>query len=66
MTIHFANTDACVNMDGTDVHIRKGQRFDDSDAATRAIVKRWPDYFEAPNVEQATAAPGEKRATRRG
>ena len=43
-------------VDGTTVVVLAGARF----ASTSAIVKAYPEMFEAP-VEQATAAPGEKR-----
>lgn len=65
MTIYYATTSAAVNVDGVDVHIRKGDRFDDSDPQTRTLVGRWPDFFEVPNVEQATAGPGERRNAKR-
>ena len=65
MTIRYGVVDACVNVDGVDVFIRKGERFDDSEPQARALVERWPDYFEVPNVEQATAGPGERRNVKR-
>jgi hypothetical protein len=54
-------------LNGSVVEVRKG----DLAASTSAVVRQWPDKFEpleirftAPadaRVEQATAAPGEKR-----
>jgi len=51
------------NIDGADVIFRAGETID----ATHKAVKKWPDFFGEPKatqhtVEQATAAPGEKRS----
>jgi len=49
------------NIDGADILFRAGDSID----ATHEAVKKWPDLFAPPTltheVEQATAAPGEKR-----
>jgi len=52
------------SLDGEDVEIAKGTVVDAQDPA----LKKWPDSFgplvtrrNQPEVEQATAAPGEKR-----
>lgn len=52
------------NLDGADVIFRAG----DSIAATHPAVRKWPQMFgertvvhEVGAIEQATAAPGEKR-----
>lgn len=52
------------SMAGEDVEVRKGELFYDTDP----IVRKWPEHFGPPKVrgteapiEQATAAPGEKR-----
>jgi hypothetical protein len=49
--------------DNGDGIVHAGQRF----ASTHPAVKAYPDSFqpEGSDVEQATAAPGEKRARRR-
>ncbi len=51
-------------LDGKDIYIEKGDLVE----ADHPIVKKWPELFEAPllrfpvrGIEQATAAPGEKR-----
>lgn len=50
------------NVDGADVAFRAGDTID----ANHKAVKKWPQFFGEPKatvhqVEQATAAPGEKR-----
>ena len=49
------------NLGGGDLHFRAGDLF----AADHQAVKKWPHLFgpSQPVVEQATAAPGEKRAS---
>jgi hypothetical protein len=51
-----------VTKQGRSVKVVKGQAFEDSHPA----VKKWPQMFGKPEsthpVEQATAAPGERRA----
>lgn len=68
--IVYAVEDAAVGMpDGSIVSIRRGQPY----PADAPVVRRTPGFFstdptgvvESP-VEQATAAPGERRSTRRG
>ena len=57
-------TFAYADPDGdTDGFVHAGQRF----ASTHEAVKRYPHAFEpeGSDVEQATAAPGEKRTRRR-
>jgi hypothetical protein len=41
------------------------KEYDDSDPTAAALIKRFPQFFRADNVEQATAGPGEKRSTTR-
>lgn len=49
------------NVDGADVVFKAGETID----ARHKAVKKWPAFFGPPkatvHVEQATAAPGEKR-----
>jgi hypothetical protein len=46
-----------------EVHVHAGDRF----TSTHPVVKRYSEWFvvEGHDIEQATAAPGEKRTTRR-
>jgi hypothetical protein len=44
-------------VDGATVVVLQGARF----PTVSAVVKRYPEMFEEP-IEQATAAPGEKRS----
>ena len=53
MSAYFESIDSFVTLDPA-----KAWRADD------AVVRERPDLFESP-VEQASAAPGEKRSTRR-
>lgn len=68
----YANTDCVVRYGGGRVHLRKGEAW----LASDPFVKARPEFFaKAPTVvkqssakglvEQATAAPGERRATKR-
>lgn len=51
----------CVTLDGV-VHVLEHHKdYDENDP----VVVRFRDLFEAPNVEAATAAPGERRSNRR-
>lgn len=53
---------AVVRVNGVPIGIQEGQAFDSSDE----IVRLYPWLFEGVDaVEQATAAPGQKRSTRR-
>lgn len=54
---------AVVRVNGVPIGIQEGQAFDSSDE----IVRLYPWLFEGVGdaVEQATAAPGQKRSTRR-
>lgn len=64
-TIFSARDSLVGEVDGETLDIRKGDLFESSHPA----VKKWPDLFEPvrfrfparAGVEQATAAPGEKR-----
>lgn len=70
-TIVVAATTANVTHRGQRVHIEAGTAWDGGDS----LVKAFPDMFttdsrmlrrtDDPVVEQATAAPGERRGTRR-
>lgn len=53
-------------IDGTDYYLSKGDELDDGVPADRALLKARPDLFRAPNVEAATAVPGERRNVKRG
>lgn len=56
-----ANQTCIITHEGFSETVREGQAFDDEDG----IVRDFPWLFEAP-VEQATAAPGQRRnVTRR-
>lgn len=55
-----ARMDAVVTVDGVPTSVREGQAFD----ADSATVREFPWLFESP-VEQATAAPGERRRSTR-
>ena len=46
-------------------HALEDRDYDDTVAADKEIIDAHPGQFVAPNVEQATAAPGERRATRK-
>lgn len=48
-----------VHMDGAPLVLRKDEPFDTRDP----VVREFPDFFVS-DVEQATAAPGEKRSRR--
>lgn len=52
---------------GRDVRLHAGQELDDQNADDAAIIKEWAPrgLLRAPNIESATAAPGEVRSTRR-
>lgn len=52
---------------GRDVHIEPGIPLDDRDDEDAAVIKEWASrgVVRADNIEAATAAPGEKRSTRR-
>jgi hypothetical protein len=67
-TYYTVHTSFFGSLDGDGVAYRKGEVIDGDDPA----LKRWPEYFEPlvvrehlrggkKEVEQATAAPGEKR-----
>ena len=56
----YATTSCVLTHDGMPTSIREGQPFDSDDA----IVREFPWVFDN-SVEQATAAPGERRTTRR-
>ena len=46
-------------------HALEDRYYDDTDPSDAEIIDAHRGQFDAPNVEQATAAPGEKRATRK-
>ena len=46
-------------------HALEDRDYDDQVPADAEILRAFPGHFVAPNIEQATAAPGEKRATTR-
>lgn len=51
--------------DGVDHELDPGRDYDDSDPTDAKLLREFPGFFRTPNVEAATAAPGEKRTTRR-
>ena len=57
-----ANQTCIVAVDGVHHVVKAGDAFDKNDPVVRQ--HRW--LFDADNVEQASAAPGEKRNVRRG
>jgi hypothetical protein len=66
-TILQVKTSFSATLDGGPVFFRAGELID----ADHPAVKKWPQYFgpatvahrsASPAIEQATAAPGEKRA----
>lgn len=59
-TVH-AQASCVVTHNGVVVTIREGDKYPEDDPLVRAF--QW--LFRDSGVEQATAAPGEKRATRR-
>lgn len=64
--IHRATAIASVVIDDVELTIHPEITYDDKDEQVRRLVARFPQFFETDNVEQATAAPGEKRAVKRG
>ena len=46
-------------------HALEDRDYDDTVAADKEIIEAHAGQFVAPNVEQATAAPGERRSTRK-
>ncbi len=56
-----------VSVDGTDHVLDPARDYDDANPADAVLVKRYRGWFRAfAQVEQATAAPGEKRGRRNG
>ena len=66
MTVYRGVTGASISMDGTRFYVKEDKEYDDESPVWGPIIARFPGYFRADNVEQATAGPGEKRNTRRG
>ena len=56
----YASQDCIVRVNGAPIGVKEGQAFDPKDP----VVREYPWLF-ATDVEQATAAPGERRTTRR-
>ena len=46
-------------------HALEDRDYDDQNPVDAEVIHAKPGLFSAPNVEQATRAPGEKRATRK-
>lgn len=46
-------------------HALEDRDYDDQDPVDAEIIRAHPGQFDAPNVEQATRSPGEKRTTRK-
>lgn len=59
--LRIGSVDKIIVKPGRKIDVTKGQRFED----THPAVKKWPEMFglddSVVRVEQATAAPGEKR-----
>jgi len=53
-----------IQFDGQRILLVPEEPYDDDDAFTRRLIERFPGFFYADNVEQATASPGEKRNVR--
>ena len=62
-----ANTNAVLTVTelAGQVTVREGQTYDVSTHEWAAVLREHPWVFDENVVEQATAAPGEKRSTRR-
>ena len=62
-----ANTNAVLTVVelGGQVTVREGQTYDVTTDEWSVVLKEHPWVFDENVVEQATAAPGEKRSTRR-
>lgn len=54
----------CVVVDGADIHLDPGKRYDTEDPEDARVIAAFPGLFVS-TVEAATAAPGERRNTRR-
>lgn len=50
---------------GTEVVLDPARAYDDQDPETRELIDRYRPFFDSDNIEAATAAPGERRSTRR-
>ena len=61
----IGNDRIVITHNGADVFLEPGKVYDDDDPEAAELVRAHPGFFEAPNVEAATAAPGERRSTRR-
>lgn len=59
------NQKRCVVVEGADVFLDPGRRYDDRVPVDADVIRAFPGLFVAADVEAATAAPGEKRTTRR-
>lgn len=78
MDVVYATTTTMVTLDGAQHRVQKGSHWPADDPIVRAqpsifstdaryglVYTREPAGYDAPPVEQATAAPGELRNTRR-
>ena len=63
--IHRPSVSRVVSFEGTEVHLDPSVAYDDADEFTARLVARYREFFDAPNIEAATSAPGERRSTRR-
>lgn len=52
--------------DGVDYHLDPSRDYDDENPDDAAVIKMFRGHFESPNVESATASPGERRSVKRG
>jgi hypothetical protein len=79
MDVVYAKDNAAVPTGAGTVPVRKGEHWPADDPIVRAMPSLFsadpryglqystePDGYDEPPVEQATAAPGERRSTRRG
>lgn len=69
MTVYRGITEGWFAVGDREVHISVGQEWDDEIPAHAEVIARWggrgSEVLRAPNIEAATAAPGEQRSTRR-
>lgn len=50
---------------GVDYHLDPARDYDDEDPADAEVIAMFRGHFSSPNVEAASAAPGERRNVKR-